>query len=465
MTQSLCSLLPFCPQHDIIPYEIQYKRVPFQTRFPWRWLAATANRSAMHANMRSHPRLIILRIVTIIALVFVWAGCAGRSQQAAKDGAAWSAGEKKSEAGEKAPPLKKTEGSEDSPKSDRSPIAKKGIDVSEPLSTGTAAPSEEEMVRNIAERLVKKHPKAHRMKICHDKKRDEWWITFYEDAGVALELKQYIWNKTRNKTDPFTVLRHISRNDLKEHLAESTPEKPCKALKATENGWTALEAESAPAATKVSPPSLAQPRALPKKQPRPRLPDNHAKAPRQGSSRLQHPDSSSRDRHSSPVARQDADYIFVYGSEMNHPELLKWMESHGYDTSLIHDATPAKLDGYGFVWDYYSEAKGGGTVNIEPREDSSIWGLLVKADRQLVRAFDMRQGHPTTYYRGDRRIPVRRMPDGTTLSAWLYVAKPNKHGRRDVWPTPDYKNRIVNAAKFWDFPSDYVSQIEKWRTR
>ena len=59
------------------------------------------------------------------------------------------------------------------------------------------------------------------------------------------------------------------------------------------------------------------------------------------------------------------DFIFAYGSNMNRSELRSWIEASGYDSSLIVEATPATLQGYDFVWNYYSHGKAGGTVNLE----------------------------------------------------------------------------------------------------
>lgn len=158
-------------------------------------------------------------------------------------------------------------------------------------------------------------------------------------------------------------------------------------------------------------------------------------------------------------------YVFAYGSNMNHTDLLEWLEDHGYDSSLVIAVTPGALSGYDFVWNFYSASRGGGAVNIEPKRDSTIWGLLVEIEDPLLKAFDQREGHPSVYSRGAQRVPVRRVSDGKTVLAWLYRAKPNRDGRRDIWPTPQYKRKIVEAARFWDLPREYVHKIESWKTR
>jgi hypothetical protein len=79
-----------------------------------------------------------------------------------------------------------------------------------------------------------------------------------------------------------------------------------------------------------------------------------------------------------------------------------------------------------------------------------------------LKAFDRKEGHPYAYSRGNHRVAVRRHRDGKNILAWLYLATPNKSGRRDVWPTREYKRVIIEAAAFWGFPEDYIEKLKAW---
>jgi gamma-glutamylcyclotransferase (GGCT)/AIG2-like uncharacterized protein YtfP len=158
------------------------------------------------------------------------------------------------------------------------------------------------------------------------------------------------------------------------------------------------------------------------------------------------------------------DFVFAYGSNMNRSDLRSWLESDGYDSSLVLSATPAILEGYDFVWNYYSRGKDGGTANLEPKEHATIYGVLIEIDESLLKAFDRKEGHPYFYSRGETRVPVRRVTDGSTVLAWLYLAKGNRRDRRDLWPARDYRKIVVDAAVFWKFPEDYIEKIENWPT-
>jgi gamma-glutamylcyclotransferase (GGCT)/AIG2-like uncharacterized protein YtfP len=156
--------------------------------------------------------------------------------------------------------------------------------------------------------------------------------------------------------------------------------------------------------------------------------------------------------------------VFAYDSKMNHPELLAWLEKNGYDSSRVVDAAPATLEGYDFVWNYYSHSRKSGVANLEPKKNSKIWGLLIEFEDSLLKAFDEREGHPFAYSRGEERVPVQRVEDSKTVFAWLYRAKPNMARRRNVWPTLSYKKKVLDAALFWGFPDAYVQTIRSWKT-
>ncbi|MGB6066785.1 MAG: gamma-glutamylcyclotransferase family protein [Desulfomonilaceae bacterium] len=158
------------------------------------------------------------------------------------------------------------------------------------------------------------------------------------------------------------------------------------------------------------------------------------------------------------------DFTFAYGSNMNRSDLRSWLEANGYDSSLVVDASPATLEGYDFVWDYYSQFRSGGVANLERKDNSTVWGVLIEFELSLLKAFDRKEGHPYFYSRGENRVPIRRVRDEKIISAWLYLSKPNRGGRRDVWPTRQYKKIVLDAALFWKFPEDYISKIDRWET-
>lgn len=317
--------------------------------------------------------------------------------------------------------------------------------------------TELDRVRDIAIELSEQHAPVEQMRVCYAKKEREWWITLFQDKGQTLELVQFIWNSANDKLDPYCVEKFIARDALDDYLFESKPERECSAFEHTKKGWVAIKGP--PTKKKPLHSSILQE-------------DSQGRSMLSGAANVLElllvgaPDDelALNLTNVSTGPSHVSDYVFVYGSEMKHTDLLRWLRGRGYDPELLRDASAAKLEGYDFIWNHYSAVKGGGTANIQPRKSAVVWGLLLEVDSRLLDALDRKQGGPTTYSRGTKRIPVRRIDDGRTVLAWVYTAKPNRNGRTDVWPTSRYKKGIVEAASFWGFPGPYVEKIRQWHT-
>lgn len=155
-----------------------------------------------------------------------------------------------------------------------------------------------------------------------------------------------------------------------------------------------------------------------------------------------------------------SDFTFAYGHNMHLENLKRWLEKYGYDSRKILGFKVAFLEGYDLVWNFHACSGRGGAANIEPREGSRVWGVLIEFEEDLLRAFDHKENHPTAYSRGKERIPVFTI-DGRRVPAWVYIARPNYGGRRDVWPTRAYKELLVSAAQEHGLPRVYVARLRE----
>lgn len=392
-----------------------------------------------------------------------------------------------------------------------------------------ANPQELGKVHRIALELAKKHENVKAIRICHAIKADEWWFTLYQDSGNFYELIQYVWSVLKEAPEPFLVPKRIPGSQLRAHLAASESGRTCQAFEPADSNILAERGDSEKAtaqikaatpkqsdhttgaATSVGPdqkpsklssqrqsetptaankivakPPSPGPAAVHKPEnrfaaaakPENRKQNAHAdlkpaSPPKKAASETLSEQAGAKEAKATPQARsanhtddsRPTCHIFVYGSSMNHSELMNWLDDNGYDASLIVDATPAKLEGYDFVWNYFSPSRGGGTVNLERKANSHVLGLLVEIEDGLLKAFDAKEGHPKYYVRKDNRVPVKRLEDGKAVFAWLYIADPNKGTKRDIWPTADYKQKILQAASFWGLPEAYTAKIRSWPNR
>jgi hypothetical protein len=78
--------------------------------------------------------------------------------------------------------------------------------------------------------LVRNFPAVKKIKLCYAVKDDEWWVIMYEEEGAHYELKQFVWDRDRERLDPFLVLRRISANRLQAHLAAAEPDRACEVI-------------------------------------------------------------------------------------------------------------------------------------------------------------------------------------------------------------------------------------------
>jgi hypothetical protein len=427
-----------------------------------------------------------------------------------------------------------------------------------------------------------------KIKICWDKKFEEWRFTLYHDVGDYYDLKQFFWKIDATQPEKFCVLRHLAKDRLNEAAAEPDGKRACsvfepvpsfiqsvltsvapkkneseisdvesplasvkpggatrkagpiaklspedhplgvpaekeagEASKETKRnvpersvGVTSISVESSRKAVSICEPMHAArdartpPDARKLAKPKPEkdqsstlaknpilnaptsLETKARKAPplfkapsiESGGKIIAVSDEGIPDKrqriepdlnHVSSLGQLTSDrhpegrtsFVFVYGSEMNHQELMQWIEQNGEDPSAVLDAAPAVLEGYEYVWNFFSASRNAGTVNIEPHPDRRVYGLLLEVEEGLLRAFDARAGHPRSYSRGDERLAVKRVDDCRSFHAWTYRAKPNRAGRRSIFPKTEYKRKIVEAAMFWQFPKDYVEKLRDWPTQ
>jgi hypothetical protein len=82
-------------------------------------------------------------------------------------------------------------------------------------------------VKAAAWELVKSIGEVEKMKVCYVTKDDEWWVTFYQDIGPVIDVKQYIWNRNLERLEPFLVLKRVSKAKLADELKREEPGRRC----------------------------------------------------------------------------------------------------------------------------------------------------------------------------------------------------------------------------------------------
>jgi gamma-glutamylcyclotransferase (GGCT)/AIG2-like uncharacterized protein YtfP len=125
---------------------------------------------------------------------------------------------------------------------------------------------------------------------------------------------------------------------------------------------------------------------------------------------------------------------FAYGSNLNDADWRGWCARKGHSPHSIRAVGPAMLPDMELTFDYYSETRGGGALDLQPRIGQAVNGVLFEVSPDGWAALDAKEGAPTSF----ARHPVTAIrPDGTCCPALTYVVPPARR-QPFVAPTPAY---------------------------
>ena len=88
--------------------------------------------------------------------------------------------------------------------------------------------SEPELIKRASLEIAKGIETVKKIRICHAKNQDEWWVTIYDDLGPVIDVKQYVWDRDTETLKPFLVLKRISKNKLEAELSSKVPDRTCE---------------------------------------------------------------------------------------------------------------------------------------------------------------------------------------------------------------------------------------------
>lgn len=138
---------------------------------------------------------------------------------------------------------------------------------------------------------------------------------------------------------------------------------------------------------------------------------------------------------------------FAYGSNMDRRQMAQrcpaaslistgWSSNYGY-----------KIDGRGFA-------------TIVEQEKSRVWGVVWRLTEACEMALDRYEGVSKGIY-GKEMITVEAQ--STPQSCLVYISAYRQALKtRPNLPNLGYQERIVAAAKEFDFPADYREELSAW---
>lgn len=148
---------------------------------------------------------------------------------------------------------------------------------------------------------------------------------------------------------------------------------------------------------------------------------------------------------------------FAYASNMDWDQMRKRCPSSRFKCI-------ASLKDYQLAFTRYSKTRKYGVADVVPYSGHDIWGVVYQIDETDIASLDQGEGYQPSrpseanaYVREERYVYAEGNDDKPLLVS-LYVA--NKENNP---PLPDaaYKKLIVEGAKYWHLPSDYIAELER----
>lgn len=136
------------------------------------------------------------------------------------------------------------------------------------------------------------------------------------------------------------------------------------------------------------------------------------------------------------------DRYFAYGSNLNLNDLEKWCQRIGRPFALSGKATAALLPDHEAVFDYLSESRRGGVLDLRPAVGKVVPGALFDVVDEDLKTLDLKEGVPLIYRRARKRV---LFPDGRETDAVAYEVAPEYRSTAPVAPAEGYVEIVAEG--------------------
>jgi gamma-glutamylcyclotransferase (GGCT)/AIG2-like uncharacterized protein YtfP len=148
-------------------------------------------------------------------------------------------------------------------------------------------------------------------------------------------------------------------------------------------------------------------------------------------------------------------FYFAYGSNLDCGQMRERCPSARF-------VAVAKLGGHSLAFTRKSRDRNCGVADVVPAQDQCAWGAVYEIHDRDIARLDVSEGYLTgrtknASSREERHVEVDGDPKRPLL-AWIYFATREE---KPPLPNAEYKRLIVDGARFWHLPDDYISELEK----
>lgn len=143
---------------------------------------------------------------------------------------------------------------------------------------------------------------------------------------------------------------------------------------------------------------------------------------------------------------------FAYGSNMDEKRMRKRCPSAQFMST-------ARLPGFRLAFTRYSMNNRCGAADVLPEPGGAVWGVVYQIKEEDHAKLDKAEGVAVHAY---KPISVEVYPEGDdsqAIKALIYVVVKKKEPNPK--PSAEYKAMLLNGAKAWKLPADYIAELEK----
>jgi len=142
--------------------------------------------------------------------------------------------------------------------------------------------------------------------------------------------------------------------------------------------------------------------------------------------------------------------VFAYGSNMD------WAQMHERCSSAEFICT-AKLKNHRLAFTRKSKNRGCGVSDVLPAEGQAVWGVVYQIPEAEMAGLDKKEGINSKSY--VRRVGTvdRDGDESMPISVQIYFAAPQDN---PPLPNQEYKDLIMNGARHWNLPAEYIAELE-----
>lgn len=133
---------------------------------------------------------------------------------------------------------------------------------------------------------------------------------------------------------------------------------------------------------------------------------------------------------------------FAYGSNLNLDDLEKWCQRIGRPFALTGKAAAAYLPDHETVFDYLSESRKGGVLDLRPAVGKVVPGALFEVVDEDLKTLDLKEGVPLIYRRTRKRV---LFPNGREVEAVAYEVAAEYRSPEPVAPAEGYVGIVAEG--------------------